>query len=188
MSSRIPTMTYAEYCAFEREAAVKHEYLRGEVFARAGATLEHGRLAMQIGYMLGNALEGRPCRVFSSDVRVRVEATDFDSYPDLSVVCGDPQVAEADSHVLLNPLLLVEVLSPSTEGYDRREKASHYRRIPSLRGYLLAAQDQPRLELQIRTSDGRWMVLEAGAGEQLPIEPLGIELSVDEVYRDALPR
>jgi len=179
-------MTYAEYCAFEREATVKHEYLRGEVFAMAGGTLEHGRLAMHVGRLLGNALEGRPCRVLSSDVRVRVEATDFDTYPDLSVVCGEPQTTEADDHALINPLMVVEVLSRSTEGYDRREKASHYRRIPSLRAYLLVAQDQPRLELQVRTTDGRWQVLEAGPGERLPIEPLEIDLDVDPIYRDAI--
>lgn len=179
-------MTYAEYCAFEREAVVKHEYLRGEVFAMAGGTFEHGRLAMYLGRLLGNGLQDRPCRVFSSDVRVRVEATDFDSYPDLSIVCGEPQSAEADSHALVNPLLVVEVLSASTEGYDRREKASHYRGIPSLQGSLLVAQDQPRLELQTRTPDGRWLVLEAGIGERLAIEPLGIEIDVDELYRDAL--
>ena len=182
----MPQMTYAEYCAFEREATVKHEYLRGEVFAMAGATLEHGRLAMHVGYLLTRALEGRPCRVFSSDVRVRIEATDFDTYPDLSVVCGDPQTAEADSHALTNPLLVVEVLSRTTEVYGRRQKASHYRRIPSLRAYLLVAQDEPRLELQIRTTEGHWLLLEAGAGERLPIEPLGIDLDVDQVYRDSL--
>ncbi|MFO7561882.1 MAG: Uma2 family endonuclease [Enhygromyxa sp.] len=182
------SMAYAEYCAFEREATVKHEYLRGEVFAMAGGTLEHGRLAMHIGRLLGNALEGRPCRVFSSDVRVRVEATDFDTYPDLSIVCGAPKSAEADSHALVNPLLIAEVLSSSTEGYDRGQKASHYRRIPSLQAYLLVAQDEPRLELQIRSTDGRWLLIEARAGERLAIDPLGIELSVDELYRDALPR
>ena len=175
-------MTYAEYCAFEREAAVKHEYLRGEVFAMAGGTLEHARLASRVALLLGRELEGRPCRVFSSDARVRIEATDLDTYPDLSVVCGPPQTA--DAHALINPLVLVEVLSDSTEAYDRGQKAAHYRRIPSLRAYLMIAQTERRLELQVRQDDGRWTLLEAGPGQRLEIEPLGIELDVDELYRE----
>jgi Uma2 family endonuclease len=177
-------MTYADYCAFEREAAVKHEYLRGEVFAMAGGTIEHGRLSVRITYLLSRALEGRPCRVLPSDVRVRIEATDLDTYPDASVVCGPVQTTAADVHAIINPILLVEVLSDSTEAYDRGQKASHYRRIPSLRAYLLVSQHEPRLELQVHQADGRWTLIEAGAGERLELEPLGIALDVDEVYRE----
>jgi Uma2 family endonuclease len=183
-------MTYAEYCAFEREAAVKHEYLRGEVFpmgggtfAMAGGSIEHGRLAARIIILLGRELERRPCDLLSSDVRVRVEATDLDTYPDATVVCGSVQTAHADTHAIINPILLVEVLSDSTEAYDRGQKASHYRRIPSLRAYLLVSQHEPRLELQVHQADGRWTLIEVGAGERLEIEPLGIGLDVDEVYR-----
>lgn len=175
-------MSYAEYCAFERKSSTKHEYLRGEVFAMTGGTLEHGRLAMSLGRLLGNALDGRPCRVYSSDVRVHVEATDFDAYPDISVVCGEPQTAAADEHALINPVLIVEVLSDSTEAYDRGQKASHYRRIPSLKAYLLVSQHEPVLELQVRAGE-RWELIEARAGEKLALEPLAIELSVDELYR-----
>ena len=175
-------MSYADYVAFEREAQTKHEYLRGEVFAMTGGTLEHGRLAMRVGLLLGNALEGRPCRVYSSDVRVHVAATDFDGYPDVSVVCGDPETAEEDAHALINPSLVIEVLSDSTEAYDRGQKASHYRRIPSLKAYLLVSQHEPQLELQVRRGD-RWEIVEARAGERLTIEPLELELAVDDVYR-----
>jgi Uma2 family endonuclease len=177
-------MTYAEYCAFEREAATKHEYLRGEVFAMAGGTIEHGRLAVRITHILSRELEGRPCRVLSSDVRVRIEATDLDTYPDATVVCGLVQTSAADAHAIINPILLVEVLSDSTEAYDRGQKASHYRRIPSLRAYLLVSQHEPRLELQVHQADGRWTLIEVGAGERLEIEPLGIGLDIDEVYRE----
>ena len=175
-------MTYAEYCAFERDSSTKHEYLRGEVFAMTGGTLEHGRLGARLGRLIGNALDGRPCRVYSSDVRVHVDATDFDGYPELSVVCGEPETAEADEHALINPSLVVEVLSDSTEAYDRGQKASHYRRIPSLKAYLLVSQREPLLELQVRAGE-RWEIIEARAGEQLTIEPLSLELSVDEAYR-----
>jgi Uma2 family endonuclease len=134
--------------------------------------------------LLSRELEGRPCRVLSSDVRVRVEATDLGTYPDASVVCGPVQTAGADAHAIVNPVLLVEVLSDSTEAYDRGQKASHYRRIPSLRAYLLVSQREPRLELQVHQTDGRWTLIEAGAGERLALEPLGIGLDVDEVYRE----
>ena len=180
--ARAQRMTYAEYCAFERDSEVKHEYLRGEVFAMAGGTLEHGRLASRIQYLLWRALEGRPCTVYTSDVRVRIEATDLDTYPDVSVVCGEPQTADADTRALLNPIMLVEVLSDSTEAYDRGQKASHYRRIPSLRAYLLVSQAERHLELHLRQADGIWAIHEAGPGERLAIAPLHIELAVDEVY------
>jgi Uma2 family endonuclease len=180
-------MTHAEYCAFEREAMLKHEYLAGEVFAMTGGMLEHSRLAMQLGHLLANALEGRPCVVLSADARVRIEAVDVDTYPDLSVVCGPPETADADDHALLNPTLLAEVLSKSTEAYDRGLKASNYRQIPSLRAYLLVSQDRQRLELQVRQADGRWAIIEAGPGQKLLVEPLQIELDVDAIYRDAIP-
>ncbi len=178
----IARMTYEEYCALERSGGDKHEYSCGEVFAMAGGSFEHGRLAARVIHLLSRELEGRPCQVFTSDVRVRIEATDLDTYPDASVVCTEPQASERDAHALLNPVLVVEVLSDSTEAYDRGEKAAHYRRCPSIRGYLLVTQHQPRLELQVRGARG-WKLLEAGPGERLAIEPLGIELSVDEVYR-----
>lgn len=179
------SMTHAEYCALEREAAVKHEFISGEVFAMTGGTLEHSRLAMRLGYLLTAALDGGRCRVLSADARVRIEAVDIDTYPDLSVVCGPPETAPADDHALLNPTLVVEVLSKSTEAYDRGLKASYYRQIPSLRAYLLVAQDRQQLELLVRQSDDRWLLVEVGSGQRLAIEPLDIELEVDAIYRDA---
>ena len=178
-------MTHADYCAAECEAAIKHEYLAGEVFAMTGGTLEHSRLATEVGYLLRGALEGRPCRVLSSDARVRIEAVDVDTYPDLSVVCGPAETATADDHALLNPTLIVEVLSPSTEAYDRGLKASYYRQIPALKAYLLVVQDRAGLELHAREADGRWLMSEAGPGERLRIPALDVELEVDAVYRDA---
>lgn len=179
-------MTHAEYCAFEREATLKHEYLAGEVFAMTGGTLEHSRLAVQVSHLLVSALSGGSCRVLSADARVRIEAVDVDVYPDLSVVCGPPETANSDDHALLNPTLVVEILSKSTEAYDRGLKASHYRRIPSLKAYLLVAQDRSQLELLLREDDDRWVLVEAGPGQRLTIAPLGVELEVDAIYRDAL--
>jgi Uma2 family endonuclease len=179
-------MTHAEYCAREREATVKHEFIAGEVFAMTGGTLEHSRLAMEVGYMLMSVLRDGPCRVLSADARVRIEAADADVYPDLSVVCGPPETHELDDHALLNPTLVVEVLSRSTEAYDRGLKASYYRRIPSLQAYLLVAQERPHLELHVRDASNRWVIVEAGPAQRLAITALGVELDVDAIYRDSI--
>ncbi|HEY1692704.1 MAG TPA: Uma2 family endonuclease [Polyangiaceae bacterium] len=112
-------MTYAEYLVFEEASLEKHEFLDGEVYAMAGGTLEHGALAMAFGAALMKALGDRPCRVFSSDVRVHIRATGLTTYPDLSVACGRAEVDAEDPDALVNPVLLVEVLSDSTEAYDR---------------------------------------------------------------------
>jgi Uma2 family endonuclease len=181
-------MTYAEYREGELAAEVKHEYLRGEVFAMTGGTPQHSALAARITALLSRELGGRPCRVFNSDLRVRIEATDLATYPDISVVCDKLETSANDDHAIVNPILLVEVLSASTEAYDRGQKAAHYRRIPSLRAYLLVSQHEPHLELFVRRDDGTWSLLEAEADQRLSVEPLGIELSVAEVYEDPLAR
>ncbi len=179
-------MSRAEYVAAELEATVKHEYLRGEVFAMVGGTIEHGRLGARVIHLLSRELAGQPCSVLSSDVWVRVEATDLTTYPDASVVCGEVQTLPDDPHAVVNPAAVVEVLSDSTEAYDRGQKASHYRRIPTLRAYLLVSQRERRLELQVRRADGGWSLHEAGPGQRLTFEPLGVALAVDEVYGESL--
>ncbi|PRP97401.1 4-cresol dehydrogenase [hydroxylating] flavoprotein subunit [Enhygromyxa salina] len=183
--SPLLSMTDAEHCALEREAPREHRYIAGKVPAMAGGTLEHSRLVAELGSMLRDALEGGPCRVLTADARIRIEAVDVDTYPDLAVVHGPPKVA-ADTHALLNPTLIVEVLARSTEAYDRGLKASYFRRIPSLQAYLLVAQDRPLLELQVRERGDRWALLEAGPGQRLTIEALELELEVDAIYREAL--
>jgi Uma2 family endonuclease len=180
-------MTYAEYLAAEAASATKHEYLRGEVYAMAGGTPEHAALAMAVGRDLGNQLRGQPCRVFSSDLRVRVEATDLSTYPDVTVVCGRLERSEVDQNAAVNPVLIVEVLSDSTEAYDRGEKFAHYRRLPSLKEYLLVSQKEPRLEVYRRNDAGHWVLFEARRGESLELASLpGVQLATDEVYRDPL--
>ncbi len=118
-------MTYAEYLALEGASAEKHEFLDDEVFAMAGGTVEHAALAASFTAALVKALGDRPCRVFSSDLRVRVGATGLTTYPDLSVACGKAETDAEDPHALVNPVLIVEILSDSTEAYDRGEKAAH---------------------------------------------------------------
>ncbi len=175
--------SYADYVAGEAAAAEKHEYLRGEVRAMAGGSPEHGRLAVSFARHLGNALGDKPCVVYSSDVRVRIADSDRSTYPDLSVVCGAAESAEGDPHAIVNPSVIVEVLSDTTEADDRGEKFAHYRRLASLREYVLVSQRALRVEVFRRTELG-WTLHEAGPGEQVTLESLGVRVSVDDVYRD----
>jgi Uma2 family endonuclease len=180
-------VSYAQYCEAEATSETKHEYLRGEVYAMAGGTPEHAALATAVSIELGVALRGRPCRVFSSDLRVRIEATDLTTYPDVSVVCDALETSTIDPHATTNPILIVEVLSDSTEAYDRGQKFAHYRRLPSLREYLLVNQHEPRLEVYSKNTDGDWVLREAGAGERLPLSSLdGVTLDVDTIYANPL--
>jgi Uma2 family endonuclease len=187
-------MTYAQYLEAEQASETKHEFLRGEVYAMAGGSPEHAALAAAIITELGVALRGHPCRVFSSDLRVRVDANDLSTYPDVTVICGTLTRSELDPHAATNPILIVEVLSDSTEAYDRGEKFAHYRRLPSLREYLLVSQREPRLESYRRTATGEWMLSEAGAGQTLTLSSLDgvqlatdlVQLATDLVYSDPL--
>ena len=181
-------LTYSEYLAAERLSEVRHEYLRGEVWAMAGGTPEHGRLAANVIAELRGALRGRPCAVFTSDVRVRVAQTDRSTYPDVSVVCGERTTADDDPDALTSPIVIVEILSESSEADDRGEKWAHYRRLASLREYVLVSQREPRIEVFHREPDGRWMFSEAGAGQHAALGSVRVTLSVDAVYEDPLAR
>jgi Uma2 family endonuclease len=130
----------AEYLALERAAEHRHEYVSGRVYAMTGASREHNVIATNTSRALGNQLSGRPCETYQSDMRVKVSETGMYTYPDVVVACGTPAFEDAYVDTLLNPTVIIEVLSPSTEAYDRGEKFAHYRRLPSLREYLLIAQ------------------------------------------------
>lgn len=179
-------MTYAEYVAAEPTSDVRHEFLNGEVWAMAGGMPEHAALAAAIIRELGVAVRGKPCRIYTSDLRVRVLETGLSTYADVTVVCGTAETAPGDPDALVNPLLLVEVLSDSTEAYDRGAKAAHYRRIPSLQAYVLVSQAEPVIEVYRRTSDGRWELLEARSGERIDLASLGTHLDVDAIYANPL--
>lgn len=180
--------SFDEYVELEESSPIKHEFLDGNVWATAGGSPRHAAISNRIGRLIGQALEGRPCEVFSSDLRVRVAETGLATYPDLSVVCNaldlDPE--DRKGHTVVNPTVLVEVLSPSTETYDRGEKLSHYKRIDSLREVVLVAHDEQRIDLWRRTTDG-WTLLTAHAGQRVVLRSLhDIELAVDDVYFDPL--
>lgn len=178
------TYTFAEYIAIDEASEIKHEYVNGAVFAMAGGTLEHAQIAANVIGELRAQLRGRPCVVYTSDARVRVLATGLATYPDVTVVCGAIECDPENKHTVTNPVVLVEVLSDSTEGYDRKEKFSHYRRIPSLREYLLVSQRERRIEHLSRNDDGTWTLRDVTASALVRLPSIGCELSLDEVYKN----
>ena len=188
VSSAQHRFDFRGYLALEAMSPnVKHEFVDGHVFAMAGSTLEHSGIASNLVTLLSNQLLDRPCRVFNSDLRVRVLATGLGTYPDVSVVCGRALMDEADPDgtTLVNPCFLVEVLGPSTESHDRGDKLLHYKQIPSLDAVLLVAHDEQRLELWRRARD-KWTLELARGTERLTVPSLGVVLDVADVYRDPL--
>jgi Uma2 family endonuclease len=180
---------FASYVLLEEQSPNKHEFLDGQVWAMAGGSPAHAALIASLARLLGNQLDGRPCRVFSSDLRIRVRETGLATYPDLSVVCGKIELDPEDpkGHTATNPRLLVEVLSPSTEDYDRGEKLAHYKRIPGLREVVLVAQAQPRVEQWSRQDDdSAWIRAEFHEHDLVPLRGLTAELSLVDLYRDPL--
>ncbi|GAC1353280.1 MAG: Uma2 family endonuclease [Polyangiales bacterium] len=175
-----------EYVALERMANVRHEFHEGNIYAMAGGTPEHAALAANVTAILLRALEGQPCRVHSADLRVRIEASGLTTYPDVSVVCGELVRDPEDADAVLNPLIVVEVLSPSTERYDREEKRVHYQQVVSLRSIVLVAHDKRRIDVWSRAMDGKWMHDQADAGGCASLNAQGCVLDVDAVYLDRL--
>lgn len=177
-------MTYAEYVAYERASEAKHEYVNGLVYAMAGGTPEHARLQARMAHLLAAALRGRPCEPFSSDLRVKIEATGRATYPDVTVVCERLERAAEDADAVTNPTLIVEVLSETTEADDRGDKWAHYQRLASLQHYLLVSQGAPRVEIFTREQSG-WHYDDVRTG-RLALPALGIEIEVEELYARAL--
>ncbi len=151
-------MTAPDYLQIERAAENKSEFRDGEIFAMAGGTFAHSAIAANMLRQLGNKLEGRPCVPCTSDLRVKIEMAGAYAYPDVSVVCGERQFEDERRDTLLNPTVIVEILSDSTESYDRGRKFELYRRIPSLREYLLVSQRAPHIEQFIRQPNGGWLL------------------------------
>jgi Uma2 family endonuclease len=148
-----------EYLAFERSSEIKHEFLSGHVYAMAGATREHNLITGNIAGELRLQLRGKPCETYSNDMRVRISRTALYTYPDVVVVCGTPLFLDDHRDTLINPLLIIEVLSPSTEGYDRGEKFKYYRSIESFSEYMLIAQDKIAADHFVK-QDNIWTIRE----------------------------
>ncbi|TRW95831.1 Uma2 family endonuclease [Candidatus Methylobacter oryzae] len=183
--SAVLTPTYytaEEYLMLERSAEIKSEFHDGQIYAMTGASREHNLIAFNIGRELGNQLKKRPCEAYLSDMRVKAAEARSYHYPDIVVVCDKPQFEDAHVDTLLNPTLLVEVLSPSTEAYDRGGKFAHYRKIPTLREYLLVTQDRPSIERYLRQGDA-WILTEATELDAaIPLQSIDCVLSLREVY------
>lgn len=178
----VPRYTYAEYRRFEETNPARHEYLDGQILAMAGGTPAHARLQGSVLFQLERQLEGQPCQPFPSDLRVLVRATRLATYPDVTVVCGPIETDPEDPHAVVNPRVLVEVSSDSTEAYDRGEKLEHYRQIPTLREYVLISHRERRLEVHRREDDGTWRAIHSGSGEIVTLSSIGVELAVDDIY------
>jgi Uma2 family endonuclease len=176
--------TYGEYLALDEASNVRLEFYAGDIYAMAGGTPEHAALCLQVGSSLNVQLEGRPCRVYGSDLRVRVRASGLATYPDVSVVCGPLERDPEGRDTVLNPTLVVEVLSPSTADYDCGEKREHCQQIPSLREVVLVAHDQRRIEVYRRGPNG-WSHDQAGPGESVVLESISCRLDVDTLYERA---
>jgi Uma2 family endonuclease len=176
--------TVEDYLAMERDSEIRHEYFQGEIFAMAGASPEHVDIAQNVGLTLGNQLKKRPCKVHGSEMRVRT-ASGLYTYPDLSVVCGKRLFNNDKPQTLLNPVVVVEILSESTENYDRGEKFRHYRTLPSLQAYILVDSKTPRIEIFERTADNSWRIDVADTPDgAIEIASIGCTLSIADVYDD----
>jgi Uma2 family endonuclease len=178
--------TFADYLDLEQASNVKHEFLGGEIYAMAGGTPAHAALSVAVASALLNQLRGGPCHVYSSDLRVRVLATGLATYPDVTVVCGDPRPDPDSAVTTTNPRVVVEVLSNSTIDYDRGEKLAHYQRIPALQAVVLIWQSERRIELHHRAAEGGWTYGDAHTGGKVTIEAIAATLDVDAIYTDAL--
>lgn len=177
-------LTPEEYLAFERKAATKHEYLSGQVVAMSGASRVHNLITGNIFNGLYNQLVERACETYASDMRVKTHQTAVSyTYPDVVVVCDEPRFEDGVFDTLLNPIVLIEVLSPSTEAYDRGEKFAHYRQIVSLQEYVLVSQDRISVEHYLRQGT-QWLLTEFCALEEvLSLISLGCELRLQDIYR-----
>ena len=177
-------MSLEEYLEFDSESEGRFEYFNGEVFEMSGGSPEHSLLANRIGRLLGNQLDPKGCLVYQSDAKIKVPAMPPYRYGDVSALCGQPVYEQLiNQKLLVNPALIVGVLSPSTEKYDRASKFKAYKSIESLREYMLVWQDEIFIMLLSRHSENFWFQTEYGPGDKVKIESLDCELSVGEIYK-----
>lgn len=173
--------TYEEYLQALTDSHIKLEYWAGEIYAMAGGTRDHGALAAKMIALCDSQLSPQ-CRMYTSDVRIRIDAADVTVFPDGSIVCGSPQSFRGDRDTLMNPSLVVEVISPSSENYDRGDKLKCYQMVPSLTAVCLIASAEPRITLVERT-EAEWKTTEFGAGQTLTVSSPALRISVDQLYR-----
>ncbi len=184
MTKRLHHYTYCDYIAVERDSPTKHEFLDGEIYAMSGGTAEHAALAAETLYLLMAAVRDKPCRVYTSDLRIYVEAVGLATFPDGIVVCGPlEQHQSSPESTCLNPTVLLEVTSDSSEEYDTSTKLESYRTIPTLRDYIIVSHRERRITVHSRANDQEWTTRSATAGGHVDIGSIDADLSVDQIYR-----
>ena len=179
--SSVTLLTPADYLARERMAEEKHEYVEGEIRLMAGASRLHNLIVWMLPVILERLIAGKPLEGFVGDMRVRIPDGPY-YYPDAVVAPSPPKMEDAEQDTLLNPIVVVEVLSPSTEAIDRGEKLDNYRLIPSLSDYLIVFQDRMRIEHYSRVSTDEWRLVTRDGGDTISLTALGVEMNVDEIY------
>lgn len=183
MTAQPQLLSEAEYLAFERASSTKHEYYNGRVYAMTGAKEFHNIIVANTIASLHSQLRTKPCRVYPSDMRIKVLQTGLNTYPDVVVVCGQTQFTDAVHDCITNPVVIIEVLSSSTERYDRGMKAQHYRTIETLRDYILIAQDAQHVEHFSRQQDGAWTLREAdGLATSITLTSIACVLQLQDIY------
>ena len=183
LAKPVHRLTEIEYLDLERSLESKNEFFDGTMFAMLGGTPLHSQIATNLAAEFRNHLKGKRCVPYNSDLRLQVEATGLFTYPDLSVVCGPLQFAPGTDDTVVNPTLIIEVLSDSTEAYDRGKKFENYRQMPALREYLLVSQKEPRIEQFVRQENEQWLLREAAGWEAtLALPSLEIKISLAEVF------
>jgi Uma2 family endonuclease len=180
--AKVAEFNAQDYLAWESARADKNEFLRGEVFAMVGATRKHVTVAGNVFRLLSNALQGSSCRAYISDMKLRIEAADAFFYPDVLVTCNAKD-HEADAY-MVSAVLIVEVLSLSTEAYDRGEKFAAYRKVPTLREYLLIDPESRRVEIYRASTEGQWVLTEVDLNGTLPLTSVDIEVPVQQLFEN----
>ena len=173
-------MSYEEYLVWEATQEMRHEYINGEVIAMAGGTRNHNRVSFNFSKILDEALSDRQCEVYIADVKVQVEPSCKYFYPDVVVTCDE---RDRDPQLVLFPCLIIEVLSPSTEAYDRGFKFSQYRKFDSLQEYVLVQIERPVVEVFQRNQDGKWLFSEYGMSDRIFLKSVNVEITVSDLYR-----
>jgi Uma2 family endonuclease len=179
---RLPKFTPEEYFAWEEQQLERHEYIDGEVYAMSGGTQNHSDIALNFGSLLKNHMRGSGCKTFNSDLRIKIFESNKYVYPDLSVTCDNRD--KSTPQYITHPCLIVEVLSPSTEAYDRGDKFRMYRRNPSLRDYVLVHTDKIAIDLYRKDEAGNWNIINYEAGDAIELRSINLTYSIEQIYED----
>jgi Uma2 family endonuclease len=184
LTDNFPRFTPEEYFAWEEQQLERHEYMDGEVYAMSGGTIDHGSIALNFGSLLKIHLRGRGCKTLNSDCRVSIVGSSKYVYPDISVTCDDRD--KTTTQYITYPCLIIEVLSPSTEAYDRGNKFKMYRQNPSLQEYVLVSTDAIEIELFRRSDGDNWQIINYQAGDTVELKSVNLNMSIEQIYEDII--